>query len=175
MNPRIPLFSTLLVMLATPPASASTLARADFGDRPTFSAGGGQSLNVAFEAPLDDRMALGFVAGSRAFVGAAAEAHVRWRFWQAGRDPLAVAWIIGAQAAGPAFQNFTEFEPVLGAALAYPLTPQLTARATLAAGVLMLELLRPAGFELGYRFNPSMEVTIGYNFRGDVAGLKLSF
>lgn len=175
MNPRTLLLSTLFALLAAPAAGASTLARADFGDRPAFTAGGGQSLNVGLEAPVDDRMALGFVAGSRAFVGAAAEAHVRWRFWQAGRDPLTVAWIIGAQAAGPAFQNFTEAEPVLGAALAYPITPQLTARATLAAGVLGLELLRPAGFELGYRFQPAMEVTVGYNFRGDVAGLKLRF
>ncbi len=173
MKPRIVLLSTMLATLAlSPQARASTLPRADFGDRPALAAGGGQSLNVAFEAPIDDRLAFGMVAGSRAFVGAAAEAHARYRFMQIGRDPLTLAWLVGAQAAGPAFQNLTEIEPVLGLLVAYPLTPEWTLRASLAAGVLGYELLRPAGIELGYRFLPRMEATVGFNGRGDVAGLR---
>lgn len=176
MNPRIVLLSTMLAVLAaSPPVLASSLPRADFGPRPTLGAGGGQSLNVAFEAPVDDRLAFGMVVGSRAFVGAAAEAHARYRFWQAGGDRLMLAWLVGAQAAGPAFQNLKEIEPVLGLLVAYPLTPDWTLRASVAAGVLGHELLRPAGFELAYRFHASMEATVGFNGRGDMAGLKFTF
>lgn len=173
MKPRLVLALLPLACSLAAPAAASTLPRPDFGARPVLGLGGGQAIGLSFDAPIDDRLALGAAIGSRAWVGANAEARGLYRFWQAGRDPLTLCWVLGAQAAGPAFQTLTEVEPVAGIAAAYPITPQWTIRGVLAAGMLGYEPLRPTGIEVSYRFHPHMEGTIGFNGRGDVAGLKI--
>ena len=174
LQPRFIALCTLLAaLLAPPPALASTLPRADFRARPVLGIGGGQAIGLAFDAAIDEQLAFGAAIGSRAWLGANASARVLYRFWQAGRDPLSVCALLGAQAAGPAFQTLTEVEPVAGLVAAYPITPEWTVRAVLAAGLFGNELLRPAGIEVAYRFHPRLEVTIGFNGRGDLAGLKL--
>ena len=162
-----------LVLAAAPAAGASTLPRPDFGSQPVLGAGGGQAIGLAFDVPIDDRLALGAAIGSRAWVGAKAEARGLYRFWQAGREPLTLCWVVGVQAAGPAFSTLTEIEPVVGIAAAYPVGQGWTVRGVLAAGLIGYDRLRPAGLEVAYRFHPRMEGTIGFNGNGDVAGLKI--
>lgn len=70
----------------------------------------------------------------------------------------------------------------LGAAIAYQLNPAVTLRLNLVPGV-SLQLpprgwvvVPPAGgFEIGWRFSPQLETTLGYNGNGDILGLNWIF
>lgn len=155
-------------------AQASTLPRADFDRRPVLALGGGQALGISFDTPLNSNWSVGAALGSRAFVGARVEFRSLYRL--IGLEPQAMyqlAWMAGAQAAGPAFGRLDTVAPLLGVVGAYQPLPQWVLRASLAGAYPSSEPWRASGIELSYRYSPSLELTVGYNGRGDVLGLKL--
>jgi hypothetical protein len=172
LNPRTIALTASLAWSLAGPAAASTLPPLDIGTRPIVSAGGGQSLNLGFDTPVDDRLALGASIGSRTFVGAHAGVRATYRMLSSGRDPLTVSGVLGAQASGPAFQNLTAVAPVVGLAGAWPLAPAWTLQAYAVFALYGADQLRPAGVEVSYRVEPRLELTLGYNGRGDVIGLR---
>lgn len=166
-------FSGMAVVLATP-AQASTLPRADFEQRPLLALGGGQALGLSFDVPLNANWSLGAALGSRAFVGARAEFRALYRLVGAdGGGRYQLAGMFGSQAAGPAFGRLNTLAPLLGITGAYQMLPQWTLRASLAGAYPSSEMWRSSGIEVGYRYSSGLELTIGYNGRGDLLGLKL--
>lgn len=177
MNSRIVALSTALLLAAAAPAAASSLPRADFsGSSPNIGIGAGfGNLSGAFDLPLSREWQIGLGVSSLFGAGANADLRVLYRFWNAGANPFTLALLAGVQADGGAFNALGNIEPIAGLAAAYPITSQLVIRANAVAGVMNRSLLRPAGVEVGYRFHPNMEFTVGANGRGDYVGVNLNF
>ncbi len=95
--------------------------------------------------------------GSNTLVGG----HYMYQFVEGDRDVPSVAGIFGA------FANRGGMRPELGIGMSYPFSYRLTGRANVVYG--------PSwGFEMGYRFTPAVEGTIGVTGMG-LIGLGFRF
>ncbi len=167
------------------PVRASTLPAADFqqGDR-TLGVGLGFGGSVSF----DDAFAPSWLGGMSASwldsppVGERFDLHLLYQFIHGGHSGLSIAGILGLWAdtglPGGPFLSMPPLEAGFG--LAYPLTPNLVGRLNLV--VPLFNTTRPfdvfggpaAGLEVGYRFRPGIEATLGLNGEGDLLGLRMS-
>lgn len=165
----------------TAPAYASSLPKADFS-RNNLGLGIGNGLSVSLDFPLSRDLSLGGAVNLGYLYARTSSLDVRllYKILHAGRERLGLDILAGVQGWG---YNFAlgGWEPFAGVALAYPFTPQLTGRLNLAVGLLggftgaPWGAFGPSGLEIGYRFTPSLEGTLGANGRGDVLGLNFSF
>ena len=168
------LLALAVVALATP-ADASSMPRADFASRPYLGLGLGNGVSVSFDAPLNANMSLGGSLGTGFIYSRVSNLDVRflYKLLHGGTQRPTVALLVGAQGSGAGF-GIGGFEPMVGVGLAYGLTPQLTLRGNIVAGVSSRGVIGPSGIELGYKFSPTLEGTIGPNGRGDFIGLKFA-
>jgi hypothetical protein len=129
---------------------------ADFGISERSAVGGylGTDPNDLFFGDFD--------AGDRSFnSNTVVGGHYMYQFVEGGEHSPNVSGIFGA------FANRDGLRPELGFGLSYPLSDRVTGRANVVYG--------PSwGFELGYRFNPSVEGTIGVTGMG-MLGLGFRF
>jgi hypothetical protein len=188
------IIGALAAIAPTAPALASSLPRADFGDRPTVSLGlGGNQAwsaggSLAVDLPVWDSLALGGAVGTSLAGGLNYDLRAAYRFVSAGQYTPAVAAVVGAWGA-PGQPNFTSslgVAPYIGFALAYPINERFNIRLDLtyatfynyaAAGETLLFLGGPpsSGLEVGYKLLPNLEATLGINGRGDFLGANYSF
>ncbi|MDB5096869.1 MAG: hypothetical protein JWM80_1290 [Cyanobacteria bacterium RYN_339] len=188
---------TLALALAVLPATealASSLPRADFGDRPilgvglggnrTWSAGG----SLALDMPVYPGLALGGALNTTLAGGLNYDLRGTYRFVDGSQLTPAVAAIAGVWGA-PGLAGFSSplgVAPYLGFALAYPINDRINLRLDLTyaalydyakGGETLLFLGGPpsSGLEVGYKFLPNVEATLGINGRGDFVGANLSF
>ena len=175
--------SAALMTPFTPSAEASTLPKAE-ANRSAIAIGFGPS--VSFDAVIAPRLTLGgslglpfLVEGTNQVTGRY-DVRLAYKFLQEGR--LSVTGIVGVW--GNA--NFDDFSRSryagleLGIGLAYRFNNKLTGRLNLVPGFTfpvrfnrVSDYYPPAGgFELAYRFSPSVEGTLGYNGQGDILGLR---
>jgi opacity protein-like surface antigen len=160
------------VIVAIPAAAqASTMPKADFGSRPTLGIGAGNGLGVSLDFPVSSAFSIGLGANLVRFNAADIDLRLLYKLTHV--DRLEVDLLGGVDALG--FGGTPLFGPFIGVALAMPFTPQFVGRLNLAANVLNFGALDAAGIEIGYKFSPSLEGTLGYNGRGDAIGLKMTF
>ncbi|MEB3284198.1 MAG: hypothetical protein VKN33_02805 [Candidatus Sericytochromatia bacterium] len=163
------------VMAPLSAAHASTLPRADFGTESVLGLGGGQSVGLSVDTPLNTHWAMGLALGLRAFVGARAEFRAMYRLEDSVlRAPYQLAGLVGAQAKGPSFDKLEQIAPLIGIVGAFQPFPNWLLRATIAGAYPSDEIWRASGLEIAYRYNSRLELTVGYNGRGDVLGIKLT-
>lgn len=164
--------SAVAVLAAAAPAQASSMPRADFGARPYFGLGLGNGVSLSFDAPLNADMSLGASLGTGFVYNKSSSVDVRflYKLIRGGTQRPWVDLLVGVQGGGAGFA-LGGFEPMVGVGLAYAFTPQLTLRGNVVVGV-MSRGAGPSGLELGYKFTPQLEGTIGGNGRGDFVGLK---
>lgn len=177
MKPYFLLVVPCLVAVATAlPAQASSMPRADFGSRPTLGLAVGNGLSIGLDVPLSQAVSLGasFNAGFAWTRNTNIDIRLLYKLVSADRGRFQLDLLAGAQGYGPGSFTFSTFEPIVGVATAYDLTPQLSLRGNLATGLVNRGGVGPSGIELGYRFSPTLEGTIGANGRGDVIGLKFN-
>ncbi len=164
-----------ILAAAATPAQASSLPRADFGARPYLGLGLGNGVSLSFDAPLNADMSLGASLGTGFVLSKSSSVDVRflYKLLRGGSQRPTIDLLVGAQGGGTGF-TLGGFEPMVGVALAYAFTPQLTLRGNIVAGVTSRGVIGPSGLELGYKFSPQLEGTFGGNGRGDVLGLKFA-
>ncbi len=165
----------LVAVMSALPAQASSMPRADFGSRPTIGLAVGNGLSVGLDIPVSQAVSIGgsFSAGLAWSRSTNVDLRLLYKLVSADRGRFQLDLLAGAQGYGPGTFTFTTFEPIVGIATAYDLTPQLSLRGNLATGLVARGGTGPSGIELGYRFSPTIEGTIGANGRGDVIGLKI--
>ncbi|MBU6427925.1 MAG: hypothetical protein KGR26_02850 [Cyanobacteria bacterium REEB65] len=176
----------LLLGLWAWPARASTMPAADFqpGTRTVgvgVGFGGGLSVDAALTPNLLAGLSTSWLASPP--VGGRFDAHVLYQFVNGGKTGLSIAGIVGlwgdtSLPGGP----FPYLPPIEGGfGLAYPFTPRLVGRLNLV--VPLFKPTRPfdifggpaAGLELGYRFRPNLEGTLGLNGQGNLLGARFVF
>lgn len=172
------LAATVLALGATAlPAQASSMPKADF-DRNTLGLGLGNGVSLSLDFPVNRDLSLGGSLSAPGFAAGNFDLRLLYKLIKGGRSNLTLALLAGVQAYGARFGTITSYQPMVGVGLAYPFTSQLTGRLNLVAGfggAFGLTSLGPSGIELGYRFTPNLEGTIGANGRGDFLGLKFAF
>ena len=160
------------------PAQASSMPKADF-DRNTLGLGLGNGFSLSLDFPVNRELSLGGSISAPGFVSNNFDLRLLYKLLNGGRSNLTLALLAGVQAYGPRFGTISTYQPMVGVGLAYPFTSQLTGRLNLVAGfgggAFGLTSMGPSGIELGYRFTPNLEGTIGANGRGDFIGLKFAF
>ncbi len=179
-----PLMGAALVFAHGAPARASMLPQADFDARARTV---GLGLGYGGGVSLDWGLGGGLMAGISAArmlgpVGNRLDARVLYQFVDGERKGLSISGILGLWAdTGFLGSPFPFLPPVEGGfGLAYPLLPQLVARLNL-----VVPLFAPqrafdvfggpaAGLEMGYRFGPNLEATLGLNGQGNLLGLRLT-
>jgi hypothetical protein len=183
-----------LAMLPAGGALASSLPRADFGDRPILGVGlgGNQSWSaggsLAIDVPVWNGLALGGALNTSLGGSFGYDLRAAYRFVEGSQFTPAIAAIAGAWGAPGAtgFTNSLGVAPYLGFALAYPITDRFNARLDLTyapfyryagAGETLVFLGGPpsSGLEVGYKVLPNLEATLGINGRGDFLGANYSF
>lgn len=166
--------TTAIALTTALPAQASSMPRADFGSRPYLGLGLGNGVSVSFDAPLNGDMALGLSGGTGVFNRVSSvDVRFLYKFLRGGVGRPTVALLAGMQGGGAGY-TLGGFEPMVGIGLAYGITPALTIRGNIVAGLGSRNWIGPSGIELAYKFTPTLEGTIGGNGRGDVIGLKFS-
>lgn len=172
------LAATVLALGATAlPAQASSMPKADF-DRNTLGLGLGNGVSLSLDFPVNRDLSLGGSLSLPQFRAGNFDLRLLYKLIHGGRSNLTLALLAGVQAYGPTFGTFSTYQPMVGIGLAYPFTSQLTGRLNVVAGFgggWGWNNLGPSGIELGYRFTPNLEGTIGANGRGDFLGLKFAF
>lgn len=166
---------TLTAFMATLPAQASSMPRADFGNRPVIGLAIGNGLSVGLDVPIGQALSLGgsFNAGFAFYRYSNIDLRLLYKLFSADRSRFQLDLLAGAQGGGPGTFVFSTFEPIVGVAMAYDLTSLLTLRLNAVTGIFAAGGVGPSGIELGYRFSPTLEGTIGANGRGDFLGLKI--
>lgn len=170
-----PLAFLALITLAAP-AAASSLPKADI-TRPTLGLGLGNGASLSLDAPVSGDLSLGGAIGAPAFTAGNLDLRLLYKLVRGGRQRLHLSLLGGVQFNSSRFTVLGGPEPMLGVALAYPFTSQLTGRANIVVGLgpnIGSSSMRPSGLELAYRFTPTLEGTFGWNGRGDILGLKFS-
>lgn len=166
------------VLASAAPALASSLPKADIS-RPTLGLGLGNGASLSLDFPVTRELSLGGGLGAPSFRSGSLDLRLLYNLMRGGRERVYLSLLAGAQFYGPTFGSFGTPEAMIGVALAYPFTSQLTGRLNVVAGLgtagIGLTTMRPSGLELGYKFTPTLEGTLGYNGRGDVIGLKFGF
>lgn len=169
--------ATLVATVA--PAFASSMPKADFGRANTFGLGVGDGVSLSLDFPVSGDLSLGGAISAQSFRSNTVDLRLLYKLVRGGTRALHVDLLAGLQIYGPSFGNFSSYDPVIGVALAYPLTDKLTLRGNIAGAFsttgLGFNATRASGIELAYEFTPNLEGTLGGNGRGDVLGLKLSF
>ena len=158
-------------------AEASSLPRADFGNRPTFGLGLGNGISLAIDAPIAPLLTLGASLSAPNFSSSNIDVRLMYKLIPGGGiNRLTLGLLGGVQAGGNTFGSFNYTDPFVGVGLAYPLTSQITIRGNVAVGILggVGNRFGPSGAELAYRFSNQLEGTLGFNGRGDVIGLKFA-
>lgn len=177
--------AAVTALWASAPAQASTLPGADFApDTRTLGVGVGYGGGLAFDWSVGKGLMAGFSAARlTAPLGNRVDVRLLYQFIDGGRNGLSIAGIVGLWAdTGFSGSPFPFLPPIEGGfGLAYPITQQLTARLNLV--VPLFSPLRAfdvfggpaAGLEMGYRFQPNFEGTLGLNGQGNLLGLRLNF
>lgn len=166
------------------PAQATTIPKAD-GNFNNLSIGFGPSLSADFN--LDLETTLGFSLASPVYFDVGDFGitrydvrvnHQLYRYRSFTLSGIVGLWgdanLINSKAVSPLGLE-------AGVGLAYSFTPELTARLNIVPGFaffkrsgVLRDFIPPAnGFELGYKFNPNLEGTIGFNGNGDILGLRI--
>lgn len=166
------------------PALASTMPRADFGgaDGRYFGVGLGNGLSVSLDAAVNRQFSLGGSIGTGVlgYVEASRyDIRALYAFVPGGRRSLSIAGILGLWGGTTYPSQYLE----IGVGLAYPFTSAFTGRLNLVvpfygllAGPYYNTWGGPAGgLELAYKFQSSLEGTIGSNGQGNLLGLKIAF
>jgi len=147
----------------------------------------GPTISVDFK--LSPQMSLGASFGSPfyrgkffGFEGGRYDIRLLYKFVQEGKFSL--SGLIGA-AGDPVFNGENKYSLAgmeIGVALSYEFTSKLTGRLNLVSGLPLMSwndslgyLAPAAGIELGYKFTPTIEGTIGGNGQGDFLGLNIYF
>jgi hypothetical protein len=172
MSSRFALATSLAVLLFAAPAMASTMPRADFGNRPTLGLGLGWGVGASLDVPLSGLASLGAGVSFTRFNTGGANVRFLYKLIHGGGG-LTLDLLVGGDVGYVFAGGSTAFGPFAGVALAYPFTRQLTGRLNLAVNPLAFGSPDASGIELGYKFSPTMEGTIGGNGRGDFLGLKM--
>lgn len=177
--------TTLLFFGLTFSAFSSTLPDADITQK--IGLGTGPSVSADFK--LNNRTSLGVSFGSPIYRGVFTSGFydVRLLYKFLDQNKLALSGLIGVTG-NPAF-NLSYRGSLIGVeagiALSYQFTSQVTGRLNLVTGVPIdtwgrwnswYSFAAPAsGIEIGYKFTPSIEGTIGANGQGDFLGLNIYF
>lgn len=163
----------ILLALAPMAAQASTMPKADFGRQPIVGLGLGYGAGISLDVPVSSQLTLGGGLGVAHFLGT--DANLRLMYKLAHADRLGIDLLAGAEFYAPFYSlSAYNIDPFIGVGLAYPLTSRLTLRGNIGVAVLHYGTLDADGIELGYKFSPTLEGTIGANGRGDIIGLKLA-
>lgn len=177
-----------LLVSSAPEAEASTLPRADFsrGQR-VLGLGVGNGISASVDVALQSNLTLGAAIGAGVYGFDTSRWDVRmlYQFVNGGRRNLSVAGLLGIWGDTGYRNRPLGLAPGLeiGFALSFPFTRDLTGRLNLAVpyygsleGPYFNAFGGPsAGAELGYRFQPHLEGTLGVNGMGSLLGLKLNF
>ncbi len=183
----IALGALLALAVAAPVAEASTMPRADFtrGSR-VLGLGVGNGIGASVDVAIQPNLTLGAGIGSGVYGFNTTRWDVRmlYQFVNGGRRNLSVAGLLGVWG-DTGYRAPLGLAPGLeiGFALSFPFTRELTGRLNLAVpyygalgGPYFNAFGGPsAGLELGYRFQPHLEGTLGVNGLGGLLGLKLNF
>ncbi len=168
-------------------AAASTMPRADFtrGSR-VLGLGLGNGIGASIDVTVRPDLSLGGAIGSGVYGYDTTrwDAHLLYLFVNGGRRNLSVAGLLGIWG-DTGYRGTLGLAPGLeiGFALSFPFTRELTGRLNLAVpyygnlgGPYVNAFGGPsAGVELGYRFQPHLEGTLGMNGLGGLLGAKLNF
>lgn len=174
-----------LVILIAPSAWASTLPKADFGDRGYLGVGVGPAVGASYDARLSRELLVGASVGSILWPGPTStryDLRALYRFVDGGRTSLSIAGILGAWgdtafAAPLGWPGGIE----IGFGLSVPITHDLTGRLNLLVPYYQVPSTHffdvfygpSGGIELGYKITPWIEATLGLNGSGGIAGAKL--
>lgn len=177
--------TTASILLLSFNAHASTLPDADISQK--FGIGTGPSISADFK--LNNRTSLGVSLGSPIYRGIFTSGlyDVRLLYKFLDQNKFALSGLIGVTG-NPAF-NLKYAGSLIGVeagiALSYQFTSQVTGRLNLVTGVPIdtwgkwnswYSFASPAsGIEIGYKFTPTIEGTIGANGQGDFLGLNIYF
>ena len=176
-----------LLAAGAPVAEASTMPRADFtrGSR-VLGVGVGNGIGASVDVAVQPNLSLGGAIGSGVYGFDTTRWDVRmlYQFVNGGRRNLSVAGLLGVWG-DSRYQRPLGLAPgiEIGFALSFPFTRELTGRLNLAVpyygtlgGPYFNAFGGPsAGAELGYRFQPHIEGTLGVNGMGGLLGAKLNF
>lgn len=169
---KVALASGLVLALAAP-ALASTLPGAD--DHQTTLAGGvGSELGLAVDGSIAPNTRLGFAVGTPTWALAPDYDLRLAEEFATGLHGFDMSFIGGVYGNGAAVPDGVE----LGVGMAFALTDRLELRANPVFGLgfapapVPLSWAPAAGVELGYRFTPVLEGTLGYDARGEILGLR---
>ena len=184
--------SAAILLSAPVVAEASSMPRADFGDRPAlglslgtdaaFQAGGSLSVDL----PVWPQLTVGAGVGSTMAGALTYDVRAFYRFVEPSDGGLAVGGLVGAWGApgSSAFQLPVAVAPFIGFGMAYTFMPKLTARLNLAYSPFYqptTELFgvfggpTVSGVEVAYQLTPAIAATLGLNGRGDIVGLNMTF
>lgn len=175
----------LAAALSCGPALASNLPGADF--TPTERAVGvgiGYGGGLSVDAALNNGMLIGLSAARLAApLGNRFDMRLLYKFINGEDNGLSIVGILGLWGdTGFAGSPFPFLPPIEGGfGLAYPVTKQLTGRLNL-----VVPLFVPirafdifggpaAGLEVGYKFRPAIEGTLGFNGQGNLIGMRMRF
>lgn len=174
-------------LLAAPVADASTLPRADFArNSRVLGIGLGNGIGASLDLAVQPNLSLGAAisSGLYGFDSTRWDLRMLYVFVNGGRRDLSVAGLIGVWGDSRIRRSLGVVPGLeIGFALSYPFTPELTGRLNLAVpyygdlgGSYYNAFGGPSGgVELGYRFQPHLEGTLGANGMGGLLGLKLNF
>lgn len=181
------------------PAAASTMPAIDHpGHTLAVGSGGTQGAGLALDLAIAPRWRIGLEAGNANFTHLYAYMGIRGAYLLSdpgARLTTAVTGGVWGNATGPVTRtdgtSYTEFRfdrASLGLSWAYAFTPQLIGRLNmpnlsdvLVFNAMPWNLLAPfygqdTGVELGYRVNPNLELTVGFNTRfNQLVGISLLF
>lgn len=176
-----------LLAAGAPMADASTMPRADFtrGSR-VLGVGAGNGIGASVDVAVQPNLSLGgaIASGVYGFDSTRWDVRMLYQFVNGGRRNLSVAGLLGVWG-DSRYQRPLGLAPgiEIGFALSFPFTRELTGRLNLAVpyygtlgGPYFNAFGGPsAGAELGYRFQPHIEGTLGVNGMGGLLGAKLNF
>jgi hypothetical protein len=187
-----PVLACLMASVAPVATEASTLPRADFASHPLLGVGLGMSQAPALEGalsydmPLTSQVLLGASVGYGLGSNVTYDVRALYRFIPLSPDGPAIAGILGVWGAPgqTGFQLGGNMAPFVGVGLAYAINDRFDARVDLSYspfynyGNQFLSIIGGPpifGGEVGYKFSPTLQATLGLDGRGDIAGLSLSF
>lgn len=172
-----------VMALGAAPADASTLPDAAIPGGPVLGVGLGPSLSLDF--PLSDRASLGVAVGIPFYEFNVAVADARLMYRLTDRTPVAVSLLAGAFigfGGKPALVT-TPIGVEVGVGLSHTFASSpVTVRGNIVVGIptgnrfprFGAGFFSPSsGLELGYKFSPTIEGTLGFNGMGDVLGLRV--
>lgn len=178
------LIASIMAIIVSAPAYASSLPDADI----TQKIGIGTGPSVSFDFRVNPKTSLGVSIGSPFYRGFFLSGSYDLRLLHkfVDQNKLAVSGLIGL-AGDQAFSNLLGSAPIgveAGIALSYQFIPKLTGRLNIvgtipiyrSGAINYFSYVAPAsGIEIGYKFSPNIEATLGGNGQGDVLGLNIIF